>query len=104
MIKDVIIHHSRECKPLPEARRQLATRGAKALDVCYEGALHSLVKALLPLRFCHRAIREMLFGAIVRPPSIPHKPLRTPALAEPAEFSLGFSADFARRFINKKRL
>src|SRR5260370_41001404 len=94
MIKVVSIHHSRDCEPLPEARRPLATRGEKALDVFYEGRLPSLVKALLPLRFCHRAIREMLFGAIVRPPSIPHRLLRTPALAEPAEFSLGFSADF----------
>ena len=48
----------------------------------------------LPLRFCRHAIREMLFGAIARLTSIPHKLLRTPALVESIEFSLGFLADF----------
>jgi hypothetical protein len=54
----------------------------------------SLDSAPLPLRFCHHAIREMLFGATARLPSIPHKLLRTPALAEPTASSLGFLADF----------
>jgi hypothetical protein len=36
--------------------------------------------ALLPAA-CHHAIREMLFGATARLPSIPHKLLRTRALA-----------------------
>jgi hypothetical protein len=48
----------------------------------------------LPLRFCHHAIQEMLFGAAARLRSIPHKLLRTAALVEPTEFSSGFLADF----------
>jgi hypothetical protein len=52
------------------------------------------VKALLLLRFCRHAIRGMLFGATARFLSIPHRPLRILALAEPTEFSLGFLADF----------
>ncbi len=65
-----------------------------ALDACNEDVLHSPVITLLPLRFCRHAIREMLFDATARPPSIPHKLLRTLGLAEPTEFSLGFLADF----------
>jgi hypothetical protein len=48
---------------------------------------------LLPLRFCHHAIRERLSGAIAHLQSIPQTPLRTPALAEPIGFSLGSSED-----------
>jgi len=40
--------------------------------------------AALLLRSCPHAIREMLFGAAACLRSIPHKPLRRPALAEPA--------------------
>jgi hypothetical protein len=49
---------------------------------------------LLPLRFCHHAIREMLLGATARLRSIRQTLLRTPVLGGPIGFSLGFPADF----------
>jgi hypothetical protein len=55
---------------------------------------HFFVQGLFQSRRYPPAIRETLSGAIARHPSIPHKRLRRPELAEPTEFSLGFLADF----------
>jgi hypothetical protein len=48
----------------------------------------------LAVRSYHPAIRETSSAVIARLPSIPHKLLHRPALAEPTEFSRVFLADF----------
>jgi hypothetical protein len=64
-------------------------------ESCYdEHVLRSPVIALLPWRFYHHAIPKKLSGAVLRLPSIPHKLLHRPGLAEPTEFSRIFLADF----------
>jgi hypothetical protein len=57
------------------------------------GKRGTALKAPLPLDSYLPATQETSSAAALRLPSIPPTPLRTPALAEPTEFSLGFLWD-----------
>jgi hypothetical protein len=73
----------------------------QALNFARSARRNTISSNPLAVRSYHPAIRETSSAVIARLPSIPRTPLRTPALAELTEFSLGFWRLFDLRFIGR---